>query len=62
MMAVHIGEMTSEVETAPENGTSTTAGANTKAGESWQELARHRSLGSALMQRQRRTRCEGFDD
>jgi hypothetical protein len=61
MMAVHIGEMTSEVETAPENGPAAPA-ATAKAGGSWQDLARHRSLRSALMERQRRTCCEGFDD
>ena len=60
-MTVRIGEMTSQVETMPE-GAARAAAPDARSGELWQELERLRSIRAALMDRERRTRCEGFDD
>jgi hypothetical protein len=60
-MTVHIGEMTSEVEAMPESA-SAAASTGASGSEPWKELDRLRAIRAAMLSRERRTRCEGYDD
>jgi hypothetical protein len=59
-MAVHVGELTSEVVPAPEAGDM--APAQGSGAGSWEELERVEELVSRLRSEEARTRAEGFDD
>jgi hypothetical protein len=59
-VTVHVGELTSEVVTEPEVGTS--AQAQGSDGWTWDELEKQEELIARLHSDRMRTSAEGFDD